>query len=196
MKSRIGKVSRKTKETEVEAELNLDGVGRSKIETGIGFLDHMLELFAFHGKMDLKIKARGDLDVDIHHTNEDVGIVLGQLLSKALGDRKGIRRFGFFYLPMQEALVRVVMDICGRAFLQLRKKPKLRLAQGYRFLDLKHFLEGFVRESGINLQIDVLEGEDGHHVLEAIFKALALALRQAVEIDPRSKGIPSSKGKI
>lgn len=194
MKARSVKVKRKTKETEIEVHLNLDGKGKYRISTGIGFLDHMLELFSFHGRFDLKIGAKGDLNVDIHHTNEDLGLSLGEAINRALGDREGIRRFGFFYVPMGEALVRVVLDISGRASLFFKKPPGIRSGKEYSFLDLKHFLGSFVKPPGINLHIDVLRGEDFHHVAEAIFKALGKALRIAVELDPRGRGIPSTKG--
>lgn len=143
MKRRSVSIRRKTKETDVSLELNLDGKGKYSISTGIGFLDHMLELFSYQGGFDLKLKARGDLDVDIHHTNEDIGIVLGQALNKALGNKRGIRRFGFFCVPMDEALVRVVLDISGRSSLYIRKDVKIGRGENYKFYDLKHFLESF-----------------------------------------------------
>lgn len=197
MKVRKAKLERKTKETEILVELNLDGKGRYRISTGIGFLDHMLELFAYHGGFDLKIKARGDLEVDIHHTNEDLGIVLGGAFNTALGDKKGINRYGFFYVPMGKALVRTVLDISGRPSFYLANFPRTKASSSYRLSDLKHFLDSFTREAGINLHIDVIRPDDFHHVCEAIFKSLARALRMAVDINPsHEKSIPSTKGKL
>ena len=202
MKKRIAKIKRKTTETAVSVELNLDGNGRSKVDTGIGFLDHMLTLFSKHGLFDLKLKAKGDLKVDIHHTNEDVGIVLGEAFKKALGNKKGIRRFGSIdvAVPMEEALARVALDISGRPSLHMRREgspvPSVLYAkEGYTLNDAKQFLEAFVRNIGINLHIEY-RGEDLHHVLESIFKALGRALGDATRIDPRIKGIPSTKGRL
>lgn len=197
MKVRKVKIKRTTKETEIIVELNLDGRGRYQISTGIGFLNHMLELFTYHGGFDLKIKARGDLEVDIHHTNEDLGIAIGQAFNNALQNKKGISRFGFFYVPMGKALVRTVLDISGRPSLHLEKFPRVKSDASYRLSDLKHFLEGFVRETGINLHIDVIKTDDFHHMCEAIFKSLARALRMAVDVNPRYQNkIPSTKGKL
>jgi len=196
MNKRAVAIHRKTKETDVRVELNLDGRGKCKLDTQIGFLNHMLELFAFHGKFDLKIEARGDLDVDIHHTNEDIGIALGEAFDKALKDKRGIKRFGNFYVPMEEALVRVVLDISGRPSLHISKAVKIASRADYKFSDCKHFMEGFIRKAGINLHMDILKGEDLHHIIEAIFKALAKSLRMAVDIDSKNKNIPSTKGKL
>ncbi len=196
---RAATIKNKTRETDIRIDINLDGSGKYKIDTGIGFLNHMLELFAFHGKFDLKIKASGDLDVDIHHTNEDIGIALGEALAGALGDKEKIKRFGNFYVPMDEALVsvRVVLDISDRPSSNINMNNiGLQEIKEYKSFDLRHFLDGFVRKAGINLHIDVLKGEDTHHIFEAIFKALAKALSEAVEINPKSKGIPSTKGKL
>jgi len=197
MKERKAKLKRDTKETQILMELNLDGRGKYQISTGIGFLNHMLELFTYHGGFDLKIRAKGDLEVDIHHTNEDIGITLGMAFSTALGDRKGINRYGFFYVPMGKALVRTVVDISGRPSLYLSNFPRVKSNPSYRLSDLRHFLESFVREAGINLHIDVIKSDDFHHMCEAIFKSLARAMRMAVDINPsHKKSIPSTKGKL
>lgn len=202
MKKRVAKVKRKTTETEIAVELSLDGKGKSQIGTGIGFLDHMLILFAKHGLFDLKIKARGDLSIDLHHTNEDVGIALGEAFRKALGDKKGIRRFGSIdvAIPMEEALARIALDISGRPSIYMRHvgkqiPPLLSLRESYTLNDAKQFLEAFVRNSGVNLHVEYC-GEDLHHVLESIFKAFGRALCDATRIDPRIKGVPSTKGRL
>lgn len=202
MRKRVVKHRRKTNETDIAVELNLDGTGKYRIYTGIGFLDHMLTLFSKHGPFDLKIMAKGDLGVDIHHTNEDVGIALGEAFSKALGAKKGIRRFGSkdVAVPMEEALARVALDISGRPSLHMRRQggpipPIIYSVQSYGLNDAKQFLEAFVRNAGINLHIDY-RGEDLHHVLEAIFKGLGRALCDATRIDQRVKGIPSTKGRL
>ncbi len=196
MKMRTAQINRKTGETDIALKINLDGSGRNEVDTGIGFLNHMLELFSYHGKFDIALKARGDLEVDIHHTNEDIGIVLGEAFDTALAQKKGIRRFGFFCLPMGESLVRVALDIAGRPSLNISGRIRLRGTGDYKFSDLKHFLEGFVRASGINLHLDILKGNDFHHVSEAVFKALAQALRNATERDFRTTGVPSTKGRL
>jgi imidazoleglycerol-phosphate dehydratase len=202
MTERKTSVRRKTNETDISVRLNLDGTGESNIVTGIGFLDHMLTLFAKHGLFDLRIRAKGDLHVDIHHTNEDVGISVGEAFKKALGDKRSIRRFGFFCVPMDEALVRVTLDISGRPSLYLcgldseTLSSGIKKKSGYTFHDAKEFLRAFVQNSGINLHIETVCGADEHHVLEAIFKALGKALDMAVCLDPRIKGIPSTKGTI
>lgn len=201
MKKRISKVNRKTTETNIEIKLNLDGSGKYSINTGIAFLDHMLSLFSKHGLFDLEIKAKGDLEVDIHHTNEDVGIALGEAFAKSLGDKKGIKRFGSVSVPMEESLARVALDISGRPSLHIiiRNPRHLQWAgkdtQNYTFNDAKQFLEAFVRNAGANLHIEY-RGEDIHHILEAIFKALGRALCEATRIDPRIKGVPSTKGRL
>lgn len=195
-KARRAWVERKTKETQISIELGVDGEGTANIETGIGFLDHMLSLFAKHGHFDLKIRAKGDLHVDSHHTNEDVALCLGQAFRKALKDKKGIQRFGFFYVPMGEALVRVVLDISGRPSFFLQTSPRPDDQESYKLEDAEHFLESFVQQCGINLNVSILEGKHHHHVLEALFKALGKAMDQATRIDPREKGIPSTKGAL
>jgi len=202
MKKRIVKHKRKTSETNISVELNLDGAGKYRIYTGIGFLDHMLTLFSKHGLFDLKLMAKGDLDVDIHHTNEDVGIVLGEAFAKALGAKKGIRRFGSkdVAVPMEEALARVALDISGRPSIYMRCSgkpipPTVLDRKGYTLNEAKQFLEAFVRSAGVNLHVEY-RGEDLHHVLEAIFKAFGRALCDATRVDPRVKGIPSTKGRL
>ena len=198
--ARRAKVRRKTKETEILVSLNIDGQGRSKITTGIGFLDHMLELFAKHGLFDLEIKAKGDLQVDIHHTNEDIAICLGQVFNQAMGKKEGIRRFGDRTVPMDEALVHVVIDISGRPYLNSNWSTKVHKrsdVEGYRLEYARQFLQAFVNNFPITMNIAILSsGPDMHHLIEAIFKAMAKALDDAVQIDPRMKGVPSTKGRI
>ena len=199
---RRAKVTRKSKETDITVTLSLDGTGKTSAKTGIPFLDHMLILFGVHGILDLRISAKGDLNVDVHHTNEDVGLVLGQAIDQALGDRAGIQRFGHSYVPMDEALARVVLDLSGRPKLVLRdqRSQTVRASRSsgssYQWIDAEHFLESFVRTSKITLHIDVLSGADFHHTLEAIFKAFGRALLQAVCRNPRIQGVPSSKGRL
>lgn len=196
-RGRSARLERRTKETFIRVSFNIDGGGRAKIKTGIGFLDHMLTLLAKHGLFDLEVAAKGDLHVDRHHTNEDVAICLGQAFSKALGQKEGIRRYGFFYVPMGEALARVSLDISGRPSLFLKNDAKMnQRGENYKIEDAEHFLESFALQSGINMHVDVLAGKHHHHVIEAIFKAFARALDQATQIDPREKGIPSTKGML
>ncbi|MFA5159961.1 MAG: imidazoleglycerol-phosphate dehydratase, partial [Candidatus Omnitrophota bacterium] len=166
--------------------------------TQIPFLDHMLTLLAKHGLFDLKLKAHGDLEVDIHHTNEDIGITLGQALAKALGDKKGIRRYGSFAVPMDEALVRVTLDISGRPSLYVTKAKGVRLSRQpkYSFDDAVDFLRSFCQHAGINMHIGVLAGEDTHHIIEGIFKGIAKTLDMATCFDPRVRGVPSTKGTL
>ena len=198
--ARRAKVKRRTKETDILVSLNIDGRGNSKISTGIGFLDHMLELFAKHGLFDLEIKAKGDLQVDIHHTNEDVAICLGQAFNQAIGKKEGIRRFGDRTVPMDEALVHVVIDISGRPYLNSNWSTKVherRDVEGYRLEYARQFLQAFVNNFPITMNIAILSsGPDMHHLIEAIFKATAKALDDAAQIDPRMKGVPSTKGRI
>lgn len=210
MVKRMAKIERKTKETEIKLKLNLDGKGKNKIETGIGFLDHMLEHFAFHGLFDLEIKAKGDLKVDLHHTNEDIGIVLGQAFKKAMGEKKGIKRFGSALVPMDEALsrARVAIDISGRGSFNISEySPWIKATfpfkdekSNYSLQDAETFLIAFANHSGININIALWEPEtlrDLHHLLEALFKALGIALDTATQIDKRvSDRIPSTKGII
>lgn len=203
MRSRVARIERRTKEVSIQGRLNLDGSGRSSISTGIRFLDHMLELFAKHGLFDLTLRAKGDLEVDLHHTNEDLGLALGEAFRKALGDKRGIRRMGSAFVPMDETLARVrtVVDLSGRPYLRWDGKGKgvgsTRHLPAYQVSDAKHFLESFVNRAQVTLHIDLLRsGEDIHHLLEAVFKALGRSLRQAVEVDPRVKGVPSTKGRL
>ena len=188
---------RKTRETDIRISLDLYGKGKYQIKTGIAFLDHMLDLFTKHGLFDLKIQAKGDLDVDIHHTNEDVAITLGEAFSSALADRSGIKRFGEALVPMDEALVRTVIDISGRPFVKLNMaNVKPRDINEYSFNYLEQFLRAFAVAVRMTIHMDVLEGKDTHHILEASFKSLGRALMQATEKEPRRKGVPSTKGKI
>lgn len=210
MKKRTATKSRKTKETNITVKLDIDGNGKSKIDTGIGILDHMLELFVFHGMFDLNLKASGDFKVDIHHTNEDVGIVLGDTFKKALGDKKGIKRFGCFSVPMEEVVASVVLDINGRGYFQLdfdsnRNKEELSKSvngsceeqEGYDLSYAIHFFDAFAKHAGMNLNIKIEPlSKDLHTNIEPVFKALGIALDQASQIDPRRKGIPSTKGII
>lgn len=198
MKARKATVKRKTSETDVQIEFAVDGKGASKVDTQIPFLDHMLTLLAKHGLFDLKLKAHGDLEVDIHHTNEDIGITLGQALAKALGDKKGIRRYGSFAVPMDEALVRITLDISGRPSLYVTKAKGVRLSRQpkYSFDDAVDFLRSFCQHAGINMHIGVLAGEDTHHIIEGIFKGIAKTLDMATCFDPRVRGVPSTKGTL
>ncbi len=198
MKARKATVKRKTSETYIQIEFALNGKGISTVDTQIPFLDHMLTLLAKHGLFALKLKARGDLEVDIHHTNEDIGISLGQALAKALGDKKGIRRYGSFAVPMDEALIRVTLDISGRPSLYVTKAKGVRLSRQpkYSFEDAVDFLRSFCQHAGINMHIGVLAGEDTHHIIEGMFKGVAKALDMATCLDSRVLGVPSTKGKL
>ena len=194
---RSAKVSRKTKETDITVEINIDGVGASSLDSGIGFLDHMLEQISRHGLFDLSIKAQGDLHIDDHHTVEDIGITLGQAFEKAIGDKLGIRRYGHAFVPLDEALSRVVLDISGRPGLDLNV-DFTRARIGEFDVDLIYeFFQGFINHANITLHIDNLKGENAHHQAETIFKAFGRALRNAVEIDEKIKGVmPSTKGTL
>ena len=205
MKERRVKLRRKTSETNIFADLNIDGTGKANVVTGIPFFDHMLTLLTKHSLCDLTIKAKGDIDVDAHHTVEDVGIALGQALLKALGDKKGIRRYGWALVPMDEALAqaRVSLDFSNRPYLVFKAKGWSRMANvelgrgnTFRVGLVKEFLQGFANEARCNLHVDVLRGDEPHHVVEAIFKALAKALDLACQRDPRVKGVPSTKGRL
>ena len=192
---RLASVARDTKETRIRGALKLDGRGKYEISTGIRFFDHMLELFAKHGGFDLKLKAVGDLDVDQHHTVEDVGIVLGQLVAKALGDRKGINRAGYFVMTMDETLAVVALDLGGRPALVYKDKVKVRLVGDLQSELVEDFFGGFVNHAGANLHAKVLYGRSNHHKIEAIFKCFARALRYACSRDSRLKDqLPSTKG--
>ena len=190
-------VTRKTKETEVEVAVDLDGEGRAMIETGIGFLDHMLDLLARHSRIDITVKAKGDLHIDHHHTTEDVGIALGQAVKQALGEMKGIARYADVHVPMDEALTRVAIDISGRPFL-LFKAEFVRDKVGSFDTELvQEWFHAFAMNSGITLHAETLYGSNDHHIAESCFKGLARALRAAVAIDPRAKGeVPSTKGTL
>jgi len=191
---RKAEVKRKTKETDIYVELNIDGKGNYDIATGIGFFDHMLSLFAKHGLFDLKVVAKGDLEVDTHHTVEDVGIVLGNAFLKAAGDKKSIKRFSTFYVPMDEALVRVSVDISGRSFLYCDLPLKAERVGNFETENVEEFLRAFAYNFGITLHVELLHGSNSHHIIEATFKALGRALDEALRIDERVEGIPSTKG--
>ena len=193
---RIAKVSRKTLETNITVEINIDGSGKSKLNSGIGFLDHMLDQISRHGLFDLKIEAKGDLHIDAHHTVEDIGITLGQAFTKAMGDRTGIRRYAHAYVPLDEALSRVVIDISGRPGLEF-DSHFTRARVGEFDVDLIHeFFQGFVNHANVTLHVDNIKGENSNHQAETIFKAFGRALRIAVEIDKRVEGTPSTKGSL
>jgi imidazoleglycerol-phosphate dehydratase len=192
---REGKVERKTKETEIAVSVGLDGTGRSEISTGIGFLDHMLEQLSRHSLIDLTVKAKGDLHIDFHHTTEDTGIAIGEAVSKALGERRGINRYGDAMIPMDETLTRVALDASNRPYLIWKvnfTKPKLGEMDTELF---KEWFQAFAQNAGLTLHVENLYGENNHHIVESCYKGLARALRAAVEIDPRkSDAIPSTKG--
>ncbi len=193
---RRSRIDRKTSETALSVELDIDGKGRSTIETKIPFFDHMLNLFTRHSLVDLTLKADGDIEVDFHHTVEDTGIALGQAFSKALGDKRGIRRYGFSYVPMDETLVRVVVDFSGRPFLEYRAPERVDAIGHFPFQLVEEFLRGFAVHAALNLHVEILYGRDAHHMAEAVFKALAKAVYAACQIDPRVEGIPSTKGTL
>ena len=194
---RKAEVTRNTSETQIRVSVNLDGTGVAKLATGIGFFDHMLDQIARHGLIDLDIDAKGDLHIDGHHTVEDVGITLGQAVANAVGDKKGLRRYGHAYVPLDEALSRVVIDFSGRPGLEMRVDFKSGMVGALDTQLIHEFFQGFVNHAGVTLHIDNLHGENAHHQCETIFKAFARALRMAVEIDPRAAGvIPSTKGSL
>ncbi len=197
MKDRSAEVERNTKETQIRLRLNLDGKGVAKLATGIPFLEHMLEQVARHGMLDLEVNAKGDLHIDAHHTVEDIGITLGQAFAKAIGDKSGIRRFGHAYVPLDEALSRVVVDFSGRPGLTYDVKFTRALI-GEFDADLVHeFFQGFVNHAQVTMHIDNLRGDNAHHQCETMFKAFARALRMAAEPDPRALGsVPSTKGSL
>jgi imidazoleglycerol-phosphate dehydratase len=194
---RTAEVTRNTLETQISVSINLDGTGLSKLATGLAFLDHMLDQIARHGMMDITVAAKGDLHIDAHHTVEDIGITLGQAFTKAIGDKKGVRRYGHAYVPLDEALSRVVLDISGRPELEFSVEFT-RARIGDFDVDLIHeFFQGFVNHALVTLHIDNLRGDNAHHQAETIFKAFGRALRVAVELDPRMVGImPSTKGSL
>ncbi|MCK9918354.1 imidazoleglycerol-phosphate dehydratase HisB [Microbacteriaceae bacterium K1510] len=194
---RTGAVKRKTKETDVEVAVDLDGQGRSQIATGIGFLDHMLDLLARHSRIDMTIKAVGDLHIDQHHTTEDVGIALGQAVKQALGDLKGITRYADVHLPMDETLSRVVIDISGRPFLVFKSTFGRDKVGTFDTELVREWFQAFAMNAGITLHVETLYGANDHHIAESCFKGLARALRAAVAIDPRAKDeVPSTKGSL
>jgi imidazoleglycerol-phosphate dehydratase len=195
--ARCAEVSRQTAETRITVKLNLDGTGQSRLSTGIGFFDHMLDQIARHGLIDLDIQAEGDLHIDGHHTVEDVGITLGQAVAKAVGDKKGIRRYGHAYVPLDEALSRVVVDFSGRPGLIMHVPFKSGMVGAFDTQLAFEFFQGFVNHAFVSLHIDNLRGENAHHQAETVFKAFGRALRAALELDPRSVGIiPSTKGSL
>ncbi len=195
--TRTAQVERNTLETQISVELNLDGTGVSEFDTGIPFLEHMLDQIARHGLIDLKIKAVGDLHIDAHHTVEDIGITLGQAFAKAVGDKKGIYRYGHAYVPLDEALARVVIDLSGRPGLEMHVDFRRAMIGGFD-VDLFHeFFQGFINHAAVTLHIDRIRGENAHHIAETIFKAFGRALRMALEADARQGGvIPSTKGSL
>lgn len=196
MKKRTAEIKRKTSETDILIRLNIDGTGKRKINTGMGFFDHMLDLFAKHGLFDLEIKAKGDLEIDYHHTIEDVGICLGQAFKKALADKAGIYRYGHFFVPMDETLALVALDFSGRPFLKYDVDTRKKRIRDFDVQLLEEFLHAFVLHAGVTLHIKIFYGVNVHHVHEAIFKALGKAMDIATQIDPRVKGVPSTKGTL
>ncbi len=193
---RKGRVERKTKETDIKVELELDGSGKAEVETGMPFLNHMLDSFSRHGLFDLKLKAKGDIEVDYHHTVEDVGLALGQAFKESLGDKHGIRRFGEASCPLDETLAKVVVDLSGRPYLSYN--VKIRSGRVGNFdTDLPHeFFAAFANQLGMNLHIDVVRGENPHHIIEACFKAFARAMDMATQLDTRIQGVLSTKGTL
>jgi len=195
--ARVADVQRNTSETQIRVHVNLDGSGKAQLSTGIGFFDHMLDQIARHGLIDLEIDAKGDLHIDGHHTVEDVGITLGQAFAKAVGDKKGIRRYGHAYVPLDEALSRVVIDFSGRPGLHMRVPFKSGMVGAFDTQLAFEFFQGFVNHAGVTLHIDNLHGENAHHQAETVFKAFARALRMALERDERlGDVIPSTKGSL
>jgi imidazoleglycerol-phosphate dehydratase len=195
-KQRRATIQRKTKETDISVSLNLDGTGVSKISTGLPFLDHMLELFARHGLFDLAVKCKGDLEIDDHHSVEDIAITIGQALTEALGPKTGINRYGETTVPMDEALCRSVIDLSGRFYLVYEVPTKRQRIGNFSVELVEHFWRSFAETAKMNLHIDCLRGRNTHHMLEGTFKATARALQQAVAINPRVVGVPSTKGML
>ena len=193
-RARSAQVHRQTKETDVRVSVNLDGGGRGRVSTGVPFLDHMLDLFARHGLFDLEVECRGDLEIDDHHSVEDVAISLGQAFAEALGDKRGIARYGAAFVPMDEALCRAVVDLSGRFYLVYEVETRRQAIGNFSVELAEHFWRSFAESLRCNLHLDLLRGRNTHHILEATFKATARALRQAVELDPRVEGVPSTKG--
>lgn len=196
MTNRQAQIDRRTSETKIQIDLRIDGKGTSQIATKIPFFDHMLTLFSRHSLCDLTVNADGDVEVDFHHTVEDVGIALGQAFTKALGDKRGIRRYGWAYLPMDETLARVVIDFSGRPFFHYKAPEGVASIGGFSFTLLEEFLRAFCMNAAVNLHVEILYGRDAHHMCEAVFKGLAKAVDQACQIDSRVEGIPSTKGTL
>ena len=196
MKKRVGHVVRKTKETQIDLTLDLDGTGQSSIKTSVPFMNHMLEAFAKHGRFDLRLKAKGDTHIDDHHLVEDMGIALGEALTEALGDKKGITRYGNFFLPMDEALSYVALDLSNRPYFVWKVKWLHAQIGKFDGLLLEHFFESVAASARMNLHMALKYGKHPHHIGETLFKGFARALSQAVQIDPRVKGVPSTKGKL
>jgi imidazoleglycerol-phosphate dehydratase len=195
--TRTAQITRNTAETQITARVDLDGTGQANLATGIGFFDHMLDQIARHGLIDLDVQAKGDLHIDGHHTVEDVGITIGQAVAKAIGDKKGIRRYGHAYVPLDEALSRVVIDFSGRPGLVMNVPFRSGMIGTFDTQLAHEFFQGFVNHAFVTLHIDNLRGENAHHQCETVFKAFARALRAAVELDPRSAGtVPSTKGSL
>ena len=193
---RVAKIERITNETKIKLELNLDGSGKTEIKTGIGFLDHMLNLWAFHGLFDLKIKCSGDLEIDAHHTTEDIAIVLGTALAKAVGEKKGISRYGHAYVPMDEALIRAALDLSGRSEFVFSGEFSQQTIGQLDTQMITHFFRSLAMSSGMTLHMVILYGINDHHKCEGLFKALGRALRVAVELDPRRTEVVSTKGTL
>lgn len=193
---RVAKIERITNETKIKLELNLDGSGKTEIKTGIGFLDHMLNLWAFHGLFDLKIKCSGDLEIDVHHTTEDIAIVLGSALAKAVGEKKGISRYGHAYVPMDEALIRAALDLSGRSEFVFSGEFSHQTIGQLDTQMITHFFRSLAMSSGMTLHMVILYGINDHHKCEGLFKALGRALRVAVESDPRRTEVVSTKGTL
>ena len=191
--SRLAVIERITKETQIKLSLAIDGKGEARISTSVPFLDHMLDLFARHGLFDLQVEAHGDIDIDFHHTVEDIGIVLGSAFKEALGDKCGIRRYGQASVPMDETLASVAADLSGRPYLV--RLPKVKIGD-FDVELVREFFQGFVNHCGANLHLNVMYGENVHHIIEACFKAAARALDQATQLDPRIEGVMSTKGKL
>ena len=194
---RVGEITRKTKETDLHVRVNLDGKGEARVKTGLGFFDHMLEAFARHGLLDLTVEARGDLHVDGHHTVEDTGIVMGQAIAEALGDRAGIRRYADSMVPLDEALVRCVVDVSGRPYLSYHIDiPKWQMLGDYDVFLTPEFFRALALNAGLTVHLDLIRGDNPHHIVEAAFKAFARSLDSATVLDPRVTGVPSTKGKL
>lgn len=187
-------IQRKTAETQIQLKLKIDGTGKGEVDSSLPFLDHMLTLWAKHGFFDFKLKSKGDIEIDDHHLVEDIGIALGNALAKAVGDKKGIKRYGIAYVPMDEALAQVILDVSGRPYLVYRVVLSKKKIKDFDIDLIEHFFEALVQRSGLTLHIHVPYGRNPHHVLEAVFKAFGRALDQALQIDPRIKGVLSTKG--